>query len=112
MKNIFLLNMSVVILIFSFINSVNAQWVQTNGPFNVEIRALAVSGTNFFAGTANGVFLSTNNGTSWSQVLVNNGPAILSVYALAIIGTNIFAGRGNGVVLSKNNYTNWTQVVR
>ena len=34
--------------------------------------ALAVSGTNLFAGTyGGGVFLSTNNGTNWTAV--NNG---------------------------------------
>ncbi|MCK7528687.1 MAG: hypothetical protein MZV64_69585 [Ignavibacteriales bacterium] len=33
------------------------------------VSALAVSGTNLFAGTmAGGVFLSTNNGTSWTAV--------------------------------------------
>ncbi|MDQ3011765.1 MAG: hypothetical protein M3X11_13785, partial [Acidobacteriota bacterium] len=43
------------------------QWVQTNGPYGGDIRALLVNGTNLFAGTnGGGVFLSTNNGQSWA----------------------------------------------
>jgi hypothetical protein len=39
----------------------NAQWVQT-GLTNTTVYALAVSGTNLFAGTYyTGVFLTTNN---------------------------------------------------
>ena len=50
-----------------------SQWVQTNGPNAGEIYCLAVSpngagGTNLFAGTSGGgIFLSTNNGTSWTH---------------------------------------------
>ena len=44
----------------------------------------------FFAGTDGGVFLSTNNGTSWTAV--NTGLTDTDVYALAVSGTNLFAG--------------------
>jgi hypothetical protein len=68
----------------------SAQWVQTNGPYGCTARCFALSGTNLFAGTdANGVFLSTNNGSSWSAV--NAGLADTVVDALAIFGTNLFA---------------------
>ncbi|MHB8581408.1 MAG: WD40/YVTN/BNR-like repeat-containing protein [Ignavibacteriaceae bacterium] len=100
-------------IIISFILytvEVNAQWVQTNGPYGGIIYALAVSnngtgGTNLFAGSdswGGGVFLSTNNGTSWTPV--NTGlPTIKIVQTLAINGTNIFAGlNGGGVFLSTN----------
>ena len=77
------------------------------------ILALAISGTNLFAGTAaNGVFLTTNNGTSWTAV--NNGLSTLGSYgALIVSGTNIFAGSTSaysdkGVFLSTNNGTSWT----
>jgi hypothetical protein len=54
------------------------------------VSALAVSGTNLFAGTSGGVFLSTNNGTSWTAV--NSGLTNTDVLSLAISGTNLFAG--------------------
>ena len=64
------------------------------------ISALAVSpngtgGINLFAGTAfDGVFVTTNNGASWSAV--NTGLADSSVSSLAVSGTYLFAGTGSG----------------
>jgi hypothetical protein len=62
---------------------------------NKMVTALAVSGTNLFAGTdgGSGVFRSTNNGTNWTAV--NTGLTDTYVYALASIGTYLFAGAGN-----------------
>ncbi len=62
------------------------------GLSNLSVFSLNVSGTNLFAGTWAGVFLSTNNGTSWTAV--NNGlPNInAGVCAFAVSGTNLFAG--------------------
>ncbi|OGU74600.1 MAG: hypothetical protein A3H45_10575 [Ignavibacteria bacterium RIFCSPLOWO2_02_FULL_55_14] len=62
---------------------------------NTSVSALAVSGTNLFAGTyGGGVFLSTNNGTSWTAA----STGLTDVSALAVSGTNLFAGtRGGGV---------------
>ncbi|HXX64161.1 MAG TPA: regulator, partial [Bacteroidota bacterium] len=44
-----------------------ASWVHTSF-LDTVVHALAVSGTNLFAGTEIGVFRSTNNGTSWTKV--------------------------------------------
>jgi hypothetical protein len=68
-----------------------AQWVQTNGPYSGNVTCFAVNGTNLFAGTyGSGVFLSTNNGTSW--VSVSTGLTNTNVEALAVSGTDLFAG--------------------
>ena len=60
----------IVFFVLAFAASLsNAQWVQTNGPYGGTVRCFAVSGTNLFAGTSDGeVFLSANNGTSWTAV--------------------------------------------
>jgi hypothetical protein len=81
----------------------NAKWVH----------CLALSGTDIFVGTKNGVYLSTNNGGNW--VPVSTGlPSNSTVRALAINGNNIFAGVSamgiNGIYLSTNNGSNWTAV--
>ncbi len=91
-------------------DTATAQWQQTNGPYGGYVYALAVSGTNLFAGTSSGgVFLSTNNGTSWTAV--NTGLTYTYVLSLAVSGTNLFAGTdGGGVFLSTNNGTSWTAV--
>ena len=73
----------------------HAQWVQTNGPGGGIIVGFAVSDTNIFTGTGGGgVFLSTNNGTSWTETGLTN----TDVCALAISGTNLFAGTWGGGV--------------
>jgi hypothetical protein len=44
-----------VILLSAFLQTVTAQWVQTNGPYGGRVNALAVSsGNNIFAGTLRG----------------------------------------------------------
>src|SRR5450755_5115670 len=88
--------------LFSHTN-VSAQWVRTNGPYGGPVSCFAVSGTNLFAGTDRGVFLTTNNGTTWKAVNAEL-PANTSVGALAAIGTNVFAAiDGHGVYRSTNN---------
>ena len=86
-----------------------AQWTQVNnGLTATDVAALAVSGTNLFAGTrGGGVSLSTNNGTSWTAV--NTGLGNTNVGSLAVSGTNLFAGIFGGVFISTNNGTSWTQ---
>jgi hypothetical protein len=49
--------------------------------------------------TQGGVFLSGNNGSSWTQI--NNGlPSYSSVYSFAVSEAGIFAGTDSGVFLS------------
>jgi len=59
-------------------------------------------------GFYSGVYLSTNNGTSWTAV--NSGLTNLNVAALAVCGNNIFAGTRSGVFHSTNNGTSWSAV--
>ena len=95
--------------VFTSTNPLHAQWIQTNGPGGGHVRTFAVSGTNLFAGTIGGVFLSTNNGTSWTAV--NTGLTNTNASALAVSGTNLFAGTySGGVYLLANNGTSWTAV--
>jgi hypothetical protein len=65
-------------------------------------------GTNLFIGGGSGVYLSTNNGTSWTPV--NSGLWSPTVWSLAVSGTNLFAGTGGGggVFLSADSGASWT----
>ncbi len=105
MKKTFFITFAIYSLLFGICH---AQWVQmNNGMGNLTVYSLAVSGNNFFAGTwNNGVYLSTNNGTSWTQTSLNNRV----VHSLAVKGNNIFAGTlYYGVYLLTDNGTSWTQ---
>ena len=91
------------------IENCNAQWVQlTNGIGNDKIiHSVVSSGNNIFAGTSySGVYLSTNNGDSWTQTTLND----VSVYSLLISGNKIFAGtNGSGLQCSTDNGQSWTR---
>ena len=55
-----------------------AQWEQTAGPPGGKIMCMTKSGSNIFAGTwAAGVFRSTDDGVSWTEV--NNGITSMDV---------------------------------
>jgi ligand-binding sensor domain-containing protein len=61
--------------------------------------------SNLFAGTADGVFLSTD-GYTWTEV--NSGLKSLFIRGLGVAGTNLFAGTDDGgVFLSTNNGADW-----
>src|SRR6267143_1930864 len=84
-------------------------WTATNGPYSGVVSSFVVSGNNLFAGTiGGGVFLSANNGTSWTAV--NSGLTSTSVHSMAVSGTSIFAGTPNGVFRSTNSGTTWTEI--
>jgi len=57
--------------------------------------ALAVSGTNLFAGTRDGIFRSTNNGTNWIEVDI--GLTDTHVSSFAVNDTYLFAEASGGV---------------
>src|ERR1039458_2348867 len=102
----YLATLTILLFLISSNEILQAQWIQTNGPYGGIVNCLAVSGTNLFAGTDNGVFLSTNNESSWTAV--NNGfPSNPQIVALTDSGTNIFAGIKDRVYFSTNNGTNW-----
>jgi photosystem II stability/assembly factor-like uncharacterized protein len=71
--------------------------------------SLLVKGHNIYAGTGNGIFLSTNLGANWSHI--DNGlPTSIIVNAIVANSDStgdVFAGTSRGVFLSTNNGTNW-----
>jgi len=82
------------------------QWVQMSNGMGTDkdILSLAVNGNNIFSGTQNyGVYLSTNNGVSWSQTALNN----ITINSLAVKENNILAGAFGGIYLSTNNGASW-----
>ncbi|MDD5289971.1 MAG: T9SS type A sorting domain-containing protein [Patescibacteria group bacterium] len=72
------------------------------------VNCLAVQGNQLFAGTQAGLFVSTDDGVSWTAV-----PGIswdTSVRALAVSGKNIFLGTwGKGLFLSTDSGTTWSK---
>ena len=85
----------------------NAQWQPTNGPYGGRISCLAKNGSNIFAGSYCAIFLSTDNGVTWSKL--NTGlPSDYDVTSFVINGSSIFAGTNRGIFLSINNGSTWS----
>jgi Secretion system C-terminal sorting domain len=110
MKDIFrLLRWSGYLLVVFFLFTptlpLQAQWIQTNGPYGGRVYSLAAIGGNIAAGVYGaGLFLSTNNGTNWSSISRDITPN-----AFLVSGGNLFAGDG-GVFVSTDNGSSWSSV--
>jgi len=113
MKKIYILLFALFLL-----NNVNAQWQskhlikQTDTPNESGggVMSFAVINSNIFAGTFGaGIFLSTNNGSSWTAIN-NNLPFNLVVTSLATSGNNLFAGTNWGMYLSTDTGSSWTAI--
>ena len=83
----------------TFINPCSAQWQQTNGPASQSVNALKIHGSNIFAGTNQGVFLSTDFGQTWIQEITGLADTT-TISSFALSDTIIFAGTSGGVYSS------------
>jgi photosystem II stability/assembly factor-like uncharacterized protein len=87
--------------------------VQTNGPCGGNVHSFAASSPNLFAGTlGGGVFLSTNNGTSWTATALQSTDVFCLAVNSADSGTGsaiLFAGSEFGIVYTSNdNGASWS----
>ncbi len=94
------------VLVLSFCSASHAQsnppWVETTGPSN--IKCFAASGDTIFAGSAAGLYLSPDNGTTW----ISDGLNSLAVFSLAAFDGKVFAGTsGSGLFISTNSGVSW-----
>ena len=109
MRKISVLLILVTLFIVFITYMASAQWVQTNGPYSGHVSSFAVSGETIFAGINDGVFLSTDNGTSWKGA--DSGLPDFYINSFAVRNTTIFVGsQYGGVYRSTNNGTSWTAV--
>ncbi len=111
MKNIFLYALLILGIIFFQPNETDAQWNHT-GPQGGEVDAFCESGSNLFAAPwSGGIYISTDNGASWTPV--NNGLTNINIRVTALYaeGSNIFAGTwGSGVFRSTDMGNTWIDV--
>lgn len=85
-----------------------AQWGRTSGPEGGYTYDFVSSGSYFYAGTMGGVFVTSDNGISWTPV--NNGIIPYEIYAMTAAGQFVFAGTKHGVFRTSNNGQSWSQV--
>ena len=67
--------------------------------------ALTLKGSNLFAGTSNGAFRSTDNGTTWTELDTNLFRT--RIYDIFVSGTNLFIGSASGAYRSSDDGATW-----
>lgn len=70
-----------LLLALNLATPVRAQWTPTSGPQGADLRGLFVQGSRLFAGTSAGIYVSSNNGATWT--LANTGVAPNTTATLA-----------------------------
>jgi hypothetical protein len=73
-----------------------------------QVNAIAAIGTDLFAGTGSGVFLSTDSCTTWHAE--NAGLTNATVSAFASRDSILFVGTENGVFITSDNGSNWKDI--
>jgi hypothetical protein len=104
-KLLFILSISILV---SCINICNAQWQLTdNSIVGKYIASMAARGNKVFAGTSDGLYMSTDKGNHWKAI--NHGLPHKEIWAIAAGDTNMIVGTwGGGLFLSNATDTSWT----
>ncbi len=89
-----------------------AQWTKIcTADSNIDIISeVMVSSSNILAGTFNGLYQSTNGGSSWTHFTQNGIPADTAIWSLTWINDTIFAGTVGDLYFSKDSGKDWTEV--
>jgi hypothetical protein len=101
-----------IVYLFFFSAQLHAQWSQTTAPTNQKVLCMVSTGSNVFAGFAgSGVYRSSDNGNSWTD-LSEELPSDITINTLLASGSNLFAGTyGYGVYVTGNNGSTWDSVI-
>lgn len=84
-------------------------WTATNGIADIYINEMAADGSNVYAATNDGMFMSSDSGLNW--VLIGLPDASLT--SVAVKGNRVFAGESNSggsVYFTNNNGANWSVI--
>ncbi len=84
-----------------------SQWVQTGTLANPYVLGFGTIGTTLFAGTQNGIFRSTDDGTTWTAA--NTGYTGARAAAFAVQGSNLVVGSDSGIFLSTDMGVSWAE---
>ncbi len=73
---------------------------------NKSITSITQNGENLYAGTLEGVFISTNNGISWNAT----GNGVGRVLSFAVIGQSLIIGSQGAIYYSQDSGKDWNDV--
>ena len=95
----------IALILSIMVSTASAQWQRTNGPYYDYIQSVTGDGANILVGSYNGVYRSTDDGSTWA--LSNDGLTNLSVIILAQKDSLVLVATLGGTFRSTNNGANW-----
>ena len=108
MKYIYILTFTLIVSVLFNVPGFS-QWVHVPGLGGGGTKSLAVNGSNLFAGTEMGVYLSTDNGNNWSAIN-NNLPETL-IWYLKVYDNKLYACTGGvDFFRTTDNGTSWSDL--
>jgi photosystem II stability/assembly factor-like uncharacterized protein len=97
------------LLTFAAMNRTPAQWVQTNGPYGRHVSSFLVSGERIFALSSDSIYLSTNEGDSWTGISNGLSSGGFDFQSFTAIGPHLFVRTLTGSCFhSTNNGVSWS----
>lgn len=90
----------ILVLVLLTCTIANAQWAQIS---TMNIGSATATGSNLYVGNNNGIYRSSDNGTSFIKISSMNSSN------LAVNGNRIFAGNNTGFYYTTDGDTNWIQ---
>ncbi len=97
------MNRIFTLLLILFFNTItNAQWSLCNNPNGALPFSLTINNDTLYLGTlGNGIYRSTNGGSSWTQI--NSGISNMQIWNIAYVNGSLFASSTNGTVFKSTN---------
>lgn len=90
--------------------TVNAQWVQMNGPSGGYVAKLIVANSSLYAGTLSGIYVSRDSGATWS--VASTSLQHSSIIGFHAIGATLFAAvEDSGLLRSVDNGATWSPIL-
>jgi photosystem II stability/assembly factor-like uncharacterized protein len=86
-------------------------WTQVgSADSSIDILSIIMLDSRILAGTWNGFFQSTDDGTTWNAFTPTGMPADAAIWSIVKINTTFFAGTTGAVYKSTDNGNTWTEI--
>jgi hypothetical protein len=89
----------------------STNWTQiSSADSSIDILSIIKLDSKILAGTWNGLFQSTDNGTTWDAFTATGIPADAAIWSIVMINNTLFAGTTGGVYKSTDEGNTWTSI--
>jgi hypothetical protein len=86
-------------------------WTQISSTdSDIDVLSIVMVNSKILAGTWDGLYLSTDGGTTWNAALPTGIPADIAILSIVMIDTTLYAGTTGNIFKSLDNGNTWTEV--